>query len=102
MIEILHNLSYQDKINIYDTKCKGCGYALIMAGEIEVRSIEEAIDIAQHTGDEIDRSCSYPPDVDEQYGEPVYPSLNEIVTNGCRFWYSKNIEDGKCATEELS
>jgi hypothetical protein len=102
MQDIMRNLSYEDKISIYDTKCKGCGYMLIKVGDMAVRSLEETFDIAQSTNEEIERSCDYPEDVMECYGEEVYPSLNEIVSNGCRFWNPKNIEEGKCVGEKLS
>lgn len=100
MVSLLHNLPYQDKVNIYDKRCSGCGYMRIEVGNVVVRSIEEAIDIAQLTGAEIERSCDYPSDVETSYGGEEYPSLTEIITNTCRFWDIHNIEEGY-AREEL-
>jgi len=99
LLEIMHNLSYQEKVNIYDTKCKNCGYALIKVGDFETRSIEEAIDIAECNGEDIERGCDYPEDVEERYGKDIYLPLTTIVTNGCRFWDIKNIEDGYAEKE---
>lgn len=101
LVEMLYNLPYQDKVNIYDKRCSGCGFMRVEVGNVVVRSIQEAIDIAQMTGAEIVRTCEYPGDTEIIYGEEQYPSLNDIVANTCRFWDLHNIEGGY-AGEKLS
>lgn len=98
---MMKELSYQDKVNIYDRKCRGCGYIYIKVGNRILRSIEEAIDISAYTGLDITRSCDYPDDVEEHHGEIVYPSLTEIVCNGCQFWNMKTKGEG-CADRKIS
>lgn len=90
----LRELPYEEKTKIYDKRCKGCQFARIIVNDIVVRSIQEALDIARELGCEIVRSCEYPSDIEMSFGHEEYPSLNEIVSNTCRFWNSANIEDG--------
>ena len=87
-----YELPHQTKVMMYDTKCKGCGFMYIKVGELVLRSVEEAVRIAQMTNLDIERSCDYPEDIQIVSGKEVYPTLTEIVINGCRFWYKKNIE----------
>jgi len=90
---ILSNVnSYETKISIYDSKCGKCGFKRLMVGDQEVRSLEEAIELAQMSNDSIIRSCSFPDDIEIIGDVMVYPSLTMIVTNTCRFWNIKNIE----------
>jgi hypothetical protein len=97
------DFSYSTKVEIYDRMCGNCGFKRILVKigeednpgentEQEFRSIEEATAFAQATGGTIIRSCQYPPDLTECFGKIIYPSLNEIIMNTCRFWKSKNIE----------
>lgn len=87
-----YELPHQTKVMIYDARCKGCGFMRVRVGEYILRSVEEAVDLAQATNLNIERSCDFPDDIQIVNGEEVYPSLTEIVINTCRFWYSKNIE----------
>jgi len=90
---ILSNVnSYETKVSIYDSKCAKCGFKRLMVGDQEVRSLEEAIELAQMSNDSIIRSCSFPDDIEIIGDVMVYPSLTMIVTNTCRFWNIKNIE----------
>lgn len=94
IIECLHGLAYEDKVKVYDRRCSGCEFMRVEVGDVVVHTIQEAIDIAQMTGAEINRSCEYPSDIEIAYGKEQYPSLTEIVTNTCRFWDIHNIEGG--------
>ena len=87
-----YELPHQTKVMIYDTKCKGCGFMHITVGNLVLRSVEEAINIAQKFNLPIERSCDFPDDIQIINGKEVRPTLTEIVINSCRFWYSKNIE----------
>jgi len=97
--EHLHDLSYEEKIKIYDTKCSGCGFARIVAkhqqhnaNDFVTNKIEEAVHIARMTESLIERTCVYPPDMEVVFGQEVPVSLSTIVMNGCVFWNDKKID----------
>jgi len=87
-----YELPHQTKVMIYDSKCKGCGFMHIQVGEVVLRSVEEAVVMAQMTNADIERSCDFPDDIQIINGEEVKPTLTEIVINGCRWWDKRNIE----------
>ena len=95
------NLPHQTKVEIYDKRCKGCGFMRVEVGERIFRSVEEAIDVAMTTGLPIKRTCDYPSDIDFAFGEVIYPSLTTIVINTCRFWDTRNIEGDDDDKERL-
>lgn len=93
----LADIPYQTKIQVYDEKCSGCGFARIVLmnkrkgiGRFNViaqsNNINEILQQARNLNDIIVRSCAYPDDIYYINNEPVYPSVNEIVANTCKFW----------------
>lgn len=99
------NPAYQLKVQVYDTKCSGCGFARIEVRHNErdkghdliTNDIMKAIHYATVTGFDIIRTCEYPGDVEEVFGKIYYPSIHDIVTNTCEFWYPDRFpsEDGE-------
>ncbi len=97
--EHLHDLSYEEKTKIYDGKCNGCGFAQITVmhkmhntDNFITNRVEEAVHIARMTESSIERTCVYPPDMENVFGKSVPVSLVCIVTNGCTFWNDKKID----------
>lgn len=94
---------YQTKTDIYDKKCNGCGFAKITAIMKlpnsdktvikEFSNVEDAISLCTSSNATIDRSCSYPADVTMANGKQKFPTLSEIVMNGCQFWKKKFYDD---------
>ena len=81
------DISHPDKVRIYDSNCGGCGFARIETGDHKVtNNLSKALQHAQFHGVSITRTCEYPSNVLEVRGKPKYPSITEIVMNGCRFW----------------
>lgn len=86
------NLPYPTKVDIYDSKCSGCGFARIEVVTIPLEkiyvfnNIENALLSAQGKSVMIHRLCSYPSDVDKVFDEERYVTLNEIICNSCEFW----------------
>ncbi len=89
-------LPYQTKVSIYDEKCSGCGFARIEVITTQrvllFNNIDTAIDYVRKYSGIIKRSCEYPTDVLTAHGQMIYPSLTDIVTNTCDFWYTNEIE----------
>jgi len=90
--EYMSTLDYQSRVNIYDQKCNGCGFASIMLynnsknNKVYVTNrLEEAIHLARAYDLIIKRGCCYPNDGDK------FITLNEIVTNGCDFWNESKV-----------
>jgi len=88
-----YELPHFTKVTMYDTKCVNCGFKRLMVGNMKMETLPEAINVAQALGEDLIRSCEYPGDLQIVNGKEVYPTLTEIVINGCRFWDAKNIED---------
>jgi len=87
-----YELPHQTKVMIYDEKCKNCGFKLLLVEGQEYESLDFAIKIAQTLNEDLVRSCKYPGDIQIVNGKETYPTLTEIIINGCRFWNVKNIE----------
>lgn len=95
----VRDLPFQTKTDIYDRKCNKCGFARIEVidskGRCEVfNDIYKAIDNAE-VGDylgikEINRTCEYPGNIEETCYGNIYPTMTEIVMNGCMLWDKKN------------
>lgn len=97
----LELMPYQTKVQIYDERCKGCGFVHIEAthysaleGEKKIifTDLDKAIDHATVNNCRIHRSCSYPNDVLRKNGKHIYPTLSEIVSNTCEFWFQDKID----------
>jgi len=93
----LEDIPYQTKIQVYDEKCSGCGFARIVLMNrrkgvdkfniiIQSNNINEVLSQAKNLNDIIVRSCAYPDDICYTNNKPVYPSVSEIVANTCKFW----------------
>lgn len=93
----LEDIPYQTKIQVYDEKCSGCGFARIILMNrrkgigrfniiVESNNIDEILCEAKNLNDIIVRSCAYPDDISYINNKIVYPSVNEIVANTCHFW----------------
>jgi len=99
------DVPYQTKTEIYDKKCSGCGFARIIVRfynkAFVFNSIDKALTFAlsKVKTPHIERSCSYPADVIKLNNTHRYPSLSEIVKNGCSFWNPKMIPSPDEATE---
>ena len=89
-----YELPHQTKVMMFDKHCKDCGFKRLMVGDLKIESLEEAVNVAQALGEDLIRSCEYPGDVQVINGRETFPTLTEIVINGCRFWNGKNIECG--------
>lgn len=87
-----YELPHQTKVMTYDSHCAGCGFKRLIVGDFKVETLDKAIAVAQALGEKLIRSCEYPGDVQIVNGREVYPTLTEIVINGCRFWKKENIE----------
>lgn len=96
--DYLRDTPLQTKNDIYDKKCKGCGFCRIEVydekGECLIfNDISKAITEAQVGGykgiKEIHRTCEYPGNILETDRGPEYPTLTEIVMNGCMLWKQK-------------
>lgn len=87
-----YELPHQTKVMIYDTHCINCGFKRLTVGDFKINSLDKAISVAQALGAKLNRSCEYPGDIQIVNGKEVYPTLTEIVINGCRFWRKENIE----------
>ena len=108
------DIPYQTKVEIYDTKCSGCGFARIILhnkrGQIFTsNNINEILIKAINISDIIVRSCSWPEDISIVNGKPVYPTVTEIVSNTCKFWreeklfmFEENEEYEQYTAERLS
>jgi len=90
-----YELPHQTKVMMYDKHCGNCGFKRLMVGDLKIETLNEAVNVAQALGEDLIRSCEYPGDVQVLNGKEMYPTLTEIVINGCRFWYVKNIECGE-------
>ena len=85
---------YQTKVEMYDERCSGCGFARIEVYPSDVYNAkpvifhksQEAIDSARLHGHRINRTCEYPFDTLYRNKKPMYPSLTEIISNTCTFW----------------
>lgn len=104
------NLPLQTKVQIYDMKCDGCGFARIEVfdnkGDIKVfNNVADAINEAQIGGykgiKDIKRTCEYPGNVIETIHGTEYPTLTEIIINTCRLWYEYKHEQCNETIEEL-
>ena len=85
---------YQTKVDMYDEKCSGCGFARIEVYPSDIYNAKplifhtssEAIKFARVHGHRINRTCDYPFDMQKRNGKTIYPSLTEIVSNTCDLW----------------
>lgn len=90
--DIKYDLPYPTKVDMYDSKCSGCGFARIEVVTIPMEKmgifnkIEDALFFAQGKSVKINRLCSYPVDVDHVFNEVRYLTLTEIICNTCQFW----------------
>ena len=81
---------YTTKVQMYDRKCSGCGFAYITTKSSEgieraFNKIEQALTF-NTSNYPIIRSCEYPHDItNDRRGERL-PSISEIISNGCQFW----------------
>lgn len=87
----LEGIPYQTKIEVYDNKCSGCGFARVILKNkrkkmIISNNVSEILKQAKNLNDIIVRSCAYPDDITYINGELIYPSIHEIVANTCKFW----------------
>ena len=114
---ITDDIPYQTKVEIYDEKCSGCGFAKIMVSnrmgnrdnytsdKINVRFstniIELALKKAKNLGDSIIRTCEYPADIGWSKSYPVYPSIHEIIGNTCKFWRESKLYQFEYTEEEI-
>jgi hypothetical protein len=93
------DVTYQTKVDIFDRKCSGCGYArieVLAKGRDVVRfnRSDEAVSFAlqnRYGHPIIDRGCAYPPDIAIVNGKERCLTLSEIVTNGCQFWKEETL-----------
>ncbi len=93
---ISDEIPYQTKVETYDLKCSGCGFARIILrnkrSELFVSNdINEILDKAINISDTIIRSCAFPDDVKYINDKPAYPTVDEIVSNTCKFWREKSL-----------
>lgn len=84
-------MSYQTKVDVYDSKCQDCAFKLLIVenarmDRILFTDIQKAINYASTGNFKLLRSCAYPNDIQIKNGEIIYPTLNEIVSNSCQFW----------------
>lgn len=87
----LRDIEYEKKVEIYDKKCNGCGFAHIILRNDSPRSedfvtnrIEEALHLARAYDLQIIRCCNYP-------NNDELISLSEIIMNGCILWNTEKI-----------
>ena len=91
-------MSYQTKVDMYDQKCSGCGFARIVVyttasnnKPVIFNKIEDALKHAKGLRDCVERTCSYPDDVMVINNKVMHPSVSEIVANTCMFWREKRL-----------
>lgn len=97
--EHLHDLSYEEKVQIYDDRCNGCGFAQIRVANASsnfrdfiTNRIEEAVHVARMGDCFLERTCVYPPDMEVIYDNPIPIPLTTIVSNTCAFWDVKKVD----------
>ena len=93
---ISNDIPYQTKVETYDLKCSGCGFARIILKNQRRESlvsndINEILSKAINISDTIIRSCSFPDDIRYINDKPIYPTVDEIVSNTCKFWREKSL-----------
>lgn len=97
--EVAPDYPYQTKVDMYDSRCSGCGFCRVEVYTSEVynakpviyHNSQEAIDFARMHGYRINRTCEYPFDTHSRNGKPIYPTLTEIISNTCDFWDESKI-----------
>ena len=92
------DVPYQTKVSIYDEKCSGCGFALIIAysskesNDLRTRRVSfndsnKAVAYARANSCDLKRTCTYPNDITICNCNEILPSLQTIVANTCRLWH---------------
>ena len=92
--EVAPDYPYQTKVDMYDSRCSGCGFCRIEvcpsdiydAKPIVFNNSKDAVEYARMYGHRINRTCEYPPDVQTRNGKSIYPTLTEIISNTCDLW----------------
>ena len=103
IVEALSDLPYEIKVNTFDTNCKGCPFARYVVifhthyTHLERKvlcnnDLEFAIHAAWKVDGYIERSCMF-------NGAPL--SLNEVVSNTCKFWDAHTCEDNETEFVEV-
>lgn len=88
--DLLKDLTYEDKVKMYDNKCVDCPFKALYTEIQGIKkyhnTITEAISELLETtskNSKIVRGCGFNDD---------FYSLNEIVFNGCTFWFPERCE----------
>lgn len=109
--ESARDYQYQTKVDIYDIRCSGCGFARIELYNSDmynakpikiVRTAEEAVHLAQRHGFRVVRTCEYPFDVKVKNNVFIYPTLTEIISNTCELWNAEKFLPQETDNENLN
>lgn len=95
--ENLRNLTYEQKVSIWNKNCSECPFATIKVftayNLIECKNLTEAEDIVRFDNESyIERGCNF--------DEGEY-TLKEIITNTCKLWTVKRSDNEEGIFEEV-